>query len=404
MAGISAKAAGSLVNNYKFNSSSELNNDLDIGLYETPLRGYDMQIGRFGAIDIMAEEYHSFSGYAFVGNNPIVFSDPSGAKKEFVALHDPSNDPAPGNGDILANPQRYNAWGGGSGFFSDDHNWMYESGNGGGSNGNSNGSNSVDNGKTYGGTVASAIVSGLQKGNISTVDVLALADGNITASMAQTFYNYVYTQDPLNIVTNIQAKATTNLFGMAGFDISYQRTDNCTVWTFYKSYSQVEQDFKDWEVTPASVNQEAGVDAVNNGLEFIGKTNDIIDATWKTMVVSGISGKIVNSGKAIGKYSGPAAWIIGATQVGYGIHQDGNKFGYNAQKATAGVVGGTIGAWVGFQAGAMAGFEAGFSTGLLFEGVGAIPGAIIGGVVGGFSGAVGGAYGGSAIGQSLITK
>ena len=131
MAGISAKAVGSLANNYKFNSSSELNNDLDISLYETPLRGYDMQIGRFGAIDIMAEEYHSFSGYAFVGNNPVVFSDPSGAKKMFVALHDPSNDPAPGNGDISANPQRYNAWGGGSGFFSDDHNWMY---GGGGSN------------------------------------------------------------------------------------------------------------------------------------------------------------------------------------------------------------------------------------------------------------------------------
>ena len=47
MSGISSKAAGSMDNNYKFNSSSELNNDLDIGLYETPLRGYDMQIGGY---------------------------------------------------------------------------------------------------------------------------------------------------------------------------------------------------------------------------------------------------------------------------------------------------------------------------------------------------------------------
>jgi len=90
MSGISAKAAGSLANNYKFNSSSELNNDLDISLYETPLRGYDMQIGRFGAIDVLAEQYHVFSGYAFVGNNPIVFSDPSGAKRSFLADQNPN--------------------------------------------------------------------------------------------------------------------------------------------------------------------------------------------------------------------------------------------------------------------------------------------------------------------------
>ena len=96
LAAISSKAAGSFENKYKFNSSSELDNDLDIGLYETPLRGYDAQIGRFGAIDIMAEEYHSFSGYAFVGNNPIVFSDPSGAKKAFIGQPDYNPSPDPG--------------------------------------------------------------------------------------------------------------------------------------------------------------------------------------------------------------------------------------------------------------------------------------------------------------------
>ena len=82
MSGISSKAAVSMDNNYKFNSSSELNNDLDIGLYETPLRGYDMQIGRFAqGSDPLAVVYNSFSNYAFVGNNPILYSDPSGAKK-----------------------------------------------------------------------------------------------------------------------------------------------------------------------------------------------------------------------------------------------------------------------------------------------------------------------------------
>ena len=82
MSGISSKAAGSMDNNYKFNSSSELNNDLDIGLYETPLRGYDMQIGRFAqGSDPLAVVYNSFSNYAFVGNNPVMFSDPSGVLK-----------------------------------------------------------------------------------------------------------------------------------------------------------------------------------------------------------------------------------------------------------------------------------------------------------------------------------
>ena len=81
MSGIASKAAGSLENKYKFNSSSELNNDLDISLYETPLRVYDAQIGRFGCIDILAERYHDFSGYSFVGNDPVLYSDPSGAER-----------------------------------------------------------------------------------------------------------------------------------------------------------------------------------------------------------------------------------------------------------------------------------------------------------------------------------
>jgi len=97
MSGISSKAASSMDNNYKFNSSSELNNDLDIGLYETPLRGYDMQIGRFGAIDIYAETYHCYAGYAFVGNNPILYSDPSGAKKMLPGGGTGSNNGDPGD-------------------------------------------------------------------------------------------------------------------------------------------------------------------------------------------------------------------------------------------------------------------------------------------------------------------
>ena len=127
-------------------------------------------------------------------------------------------------------------------------------------------------------------------------------------------------------------------------------------------------------------------------------------AAGEILAANGMSGNLVNNGKTIGRYSLPAGMIIGVAQIGYGYSRDGNHFGYNTQKATAGFVGGTLGAWAGFKVGAWAGFEAGFSIGLCFEGVGAIPGAIIGGVVGGFVGAFGGAWGGDKLGESLITN
>lgn len=78
MHGISNKSAGKLENRYKFNSATELNSDFDINLYETPLRGYDPQIGRFHQIDPHASSYTSESPYSFAFNNPVNFNDPLG--------------------------------------------------------------------------------------------------------------------------------------------------------------------------------------------------------------------------------------------------------------------------------------------------------------------------------------
>jgi hypothetical protein len=47
MAGISSKTAGKLENRRKFNDGTELTNNFDLSLYETPFRDYDPQIGRF---------------------------------------------------------------------------------------------------------------------------------------------------------------------------------------------------------------------------------------------------------------------------------------------------------------------------------------------------------------------
>jgi RHS repeat-associated protein len=156
--------------------------------------------------------------------------------------------------------------------------------------------------------------------------------------------------------------------------------------------------------TSLSLWSKGGSGGIGSVLEYAGKTNDFVDALAKSMGTNGLTSAMVNDGKAIGRYAGPAGVVISAGQVYIGYRKDGNHFGYNAQKATAGAVGGIAGAWVGFRVGAWAGFEAGFSIGLAFEGVGAIPGGVIGGIIGGFGGAWGGAYGGSKLGESLIHK
>ena len=180
MAGISAKAAGSLENKYKFNSSSELNNDLDISLYETPLRGYDAQIGRFGGIDILAESYHSYSGYAFVTNNPVVFSDPSGARLE--NLHQEEKRQSFWN-DAR---NRYFTMGYlNSKLERNKTDWSSSDANfGGGTNGGGGGSN-------YSGINAQVLIFGIQKGSIGIND--ATKGIVITTDMVST---YLQSQHP----------------------------------------------------------------------------------------------------------------------------------------------------------------------------------------------------------------
>jgi RHS repeat-associated protein len=78
LAGISSKAAGKFENKYKFNEGTELTNDFDISLYETPHRSYDPQIGRFLQIDEFGEVLEEWSSYVFALNNPISFNDPEG--------------------------------------------------------------------------------------------------------------------------------------------------------------------------------------------------------------------------------------------------------------------------------------------------------------------------------------
>ncbi len=72
--------AGAVANNaYKYNSGTELMEDLDVDYYETYLRQYDAQIGRFTGVDVLSEATFSFSPYHYGANDPVFFNDPSGA-------------------------------------------------------------------------------------------------------------------------------------------------------------------------------------------------------------------------------------------------------------------------------------------------------------------------------------
>jgi RHS repeat-associated protein len=84
MAAISDKAALKSPVNYKWNSSSESEEDDGLNYYNTFYRKYDAQIGRFTGVDMLAEKFAGINPYQFGGNNPVMFNDPSGAKYAYM--------------------------------------------------------------------------------------------------------------------------------------------------------------------------------------------------------------------------------------------------------------------------------------------------------------------------------
>jgi RHS repeat-associated protein len=64
-------------NKFTYNGK-ELVSDLDLGWNDYGFRMYDASIGRWSAVDPLAEKYHIESPYLYGGNNPILNLDPDG--------------------------------------------------------------------------------------------------------------------------------------------------------------------------------------------------------------------------------------------------------------------------------------------------------------------------------------
>ena len=68
-------------NKYQYNGK-EIDNDFGLDWYHYGARMYDPAFGRFTGVDPLASDFASWSTYAYVFNNPLIFIDPDGRSPE----------------------------------------------------------------------------------------------------------------------------------------------------------------------------------------------------------------------------------------------------------------------------------------------------------------------------------
>ncbi|PWN63541.1 hypothetical protein C1631_021400 [Chryseobacterium phosphatilyticum] len=359
------KSLFSNYHSYKF-GGKELQ---ETGMYDFGARMYMPDLGRWGVIDPMAEAMRRYSPYNYAFNNPISFIDPDGMQPRQFAMPSDARPDAPST---WINPSWVGR--GGPAFGSIDTGFS-----GGGGSAYEGGASSYGFGSLYSpSNNNSYLLNELLAGwkargldiNIEENGNLTFWTGNPEFIKGYSTNNDVYGEYHLGVLNSITVK---------NGDIPLDA---------YKNWA-------DWSATT----MEKGLESVvkqrtslyNSGywIDNLGVRRSTAYAGRSVGSLIGLRSDYVRTTAKLGKYAKGAGWVgkaINAGQIGYGVYQDGWKFGVKAQVATANVAGGMAGAAAGAWALGKIGGGIGTFVGPEGTAVGAVIGGIVGGIVGGFWG------------------
>lgn len=322
--------------NYKYNQK-ELQ---ETGFYDYGWRQYMPDLGRWNGMDILSESYHSFSPYAYVMNNPIMFFDPNGMlSQSFI-------------NEIMNSASGTTWYNNNDGSFT--NNWGDTMSNDGiGMNFNS--STGFYGGRGGGGG------GGMPTINIPTVYLTGSSSGWGSQIQSQ-FNSYMNSWN----AQNWGDAAHGGLYGL-GHGLNYVgdnilgtrgKTGGATPGTSIAS-----QYFRstEWGKTKAPKSLQ-GIFYNRNGVKL------------KTPTWGGVAGRAT-------PYIGRGVVAISAGMSIYNVATADNKALAASQE---------VGGWAGAYVGAQMGAELGATIGSLFPGAGTLIGGVVGGVIGG---AIGYGYG-----------